>query len=227
MADDDAPAELIEFLIHPEVNGVFPAPYPAGRAIPDWLRNMPAETPDARTVKRCPPFLEAMTCGYIIPMPVDVTLTRTPNGLHVDAPKIDFPLIGTHGPQEYPGAPFAGMPLLKFIIPWIVQTPPGYSTLYVQPLNHFETQLMPLAGVVETDAYYRPVAIPTMVLLQPGTQATFRAGTPLVQVMPFERKAWRSGSGAWDHQKMSDVEAALQSNPHLYKEQYWKKKSYT
>ena len=160
-------------------------------------------------------------------MPVDVTLTRTAGGLHVDAPKIDFPLIGTHDPKEYPGAPYSGMPLLKFIIPWIVKTPPGFSTLYVQPLNHFEAQLMPLAGVVETDTYYRPVAIPTMVLLQPDTRATIRAGTPLVQLVPFERRAWRSASAAWDHQKMVDVEASLQSNPHLYKEQYWKKKSFT
>jgi hypothetical protein len=167
-----------------------------------------------------------MTCGYIIPVPVDVTLTRTATELNVDTVKTDFPLISTHAPQEFPGAPFSNMPVLKFLIPWIVKTPPGFSTLFMQPLNHLEAQLMPLAGVIETDTYYRPVAIPTMVLMAPNTQLVLRAGTPLVQVMPFERKSWRATSGAWDHQRMSDLEAALQANPHLYKEQHWKKKSF-
>ena len=224
---DDA-EQLIEFLIRPDVVGVFPEPYPASRAIPPWFRNMPAELPpDVRTVKRCPPFLEALTCGYIIPVPMDVKLTRTATGLHIDMPQVDFPLLGLHKHEEYPGAPFGPVPLLKFISPWIIKTPPGFSSLFVQPLNHFEAQIMPLAGVVETDTFYRPVALPTMVLIQPNTELLLKAGTPLAQVIPFRRESWRSTRGPWDNEKMAEVEVALQNNAHLYKETYWQKKSYT
>jgi hypothetical protein len=225
----ETPSEsLIEFLAHPEVKGVFPEPYPASRAVPQWFRNMPVTGPEeARTVKRCPPFLEALTCGYIIPLAMDVKLTRTATELKVEMPPIDYPLLGMHRHEEFPGAPFGPIPLLKFINPWIVKTPPGYSTLFVQPLNHFEAQIMPLAGLVETDVFYRPVAFPTVVLMQPNTELILKAGTPLVQAIPIKREAWRSSAGEWDPPLMVSVEQELQARPHLYKEEHWQKKSYT
>src|SRR5438552_3085754 len=67
---------LIEF--HAIGHQRFPAPYPAGRNIPDWYKDLQIEVKSTRsdeiipTIKRCPPFLEAITCGYIIPLADDV-----------------------------------------------------------------------------------------------------------------------------------------------------------
>ena len=66
---------------------VFPRPYPASQSIPEWYRRMPVETDppsEHGTLKRCPPFLEAMSFGYIIPLPADVTarLEALEGGLH-------------------------------------------------------------------------------------------------------------------------------------------------
>ena len=53
-------------------------PTPARHALPDWLRTMPrtafSEThgQDVRTVKQCPPFVDAMAHGFVIPLPCDV-----------------------------------------------------------------------------------------------------------------------------------------------------------
>ena len=222
-----ADEHLIEFLARPDVVGTFPAPYPAGRAVPQWLKDMPPGADDAvRTVKRCPPFLEAMMAGYIIPVAVDITLTRRGNELNVDMTPMDFPLLGTQHPDEFPGAPFNNTPVLKLISPWIIKTPPGYSTLFIQPLNHFHVNIMPLAGLVETDTFYRPVAFPTLVLMPPESQLILKAGTPLVQAIPVPREAWRGRSGAWDHALMTQVENELNANHHLYKEKHWQKKSY-
>src|SRR5687768_12165698 len=68
---------VIEFQIRADLKDDVPRPYPAKSAIPDWYRNMPTEaaTPGFSTVKRCPPFLDAMTAGYIIPVPTDITLS--------------------------------------------------------------------------------------------------------------------------------------------------------
>ena len=165
-------------------------------------------------------------CGYIIPIAFDLTLTRRGSELNVDMPQVDFPLLGTQQPSEFPGAPFFNTPVLKFISPWIIKTPPGYSTLFIQPLNHFQAQIMPLAGLVETDTFYRPVAFPTLVLMQPDTQLILKAGTPLVQAIPFPREAWNSRRGPWDHALMTQVENELNANSHLYKEKHWQKKTY-
>ena len=80
MADQTQPnpRPLIEF--HAGGHERFPAPYPASRNIPDWYKKLLVEvsTPDEpanRTIKRCAPFLDALSCGYIIPLTADITFT--------------------------------------------------------------------------------------------------------------------------------------------------------
>jgi hypothetical protein len=64
--------QLIEFL--GEGGKVFPRPYPARQGAPDWLKQIPPDTtaaPDNRmvgTVKKCPPFVDALGAGYFIPL---------------------------------------------------------------------------------------------------------------------------------------------------------------
>src|SRR5438045_1593547 len=126
------PPQLIEF--HSAWPEKLERPIPASRNIPDWYKNLPTEAssinepPDVLpTLKRCPPFLEAMSCGYIIPFCADAIFTTEANGnLTFQA---TAPLIETHDPAQFRGAPFASSALVKFINPWIIRTPPGYSTL--------------------------------------------------------------------------------------------------
>jgi len=48
--------------------------------LPDWFKAMPSQAFNevnylvGDTVKRCPPFIDAMTYGFIIPLPCDVTV---------------------------------------------------------------------------------------------------------------------------------------------------------
>ena len=55
-------------------------PYPARTALPDWLRTMPANAHsdihgrDIRTVKQCPPFVDAMRHGFMLVLPCDVAV---------------------------------------------------------------------------------------------------------------------------------------------------------
>jgi hypothetical protein len=41
---------------------------------------MPADFDQGATLKRCPPFLTAMTAGYIIPAPADVQFKMSADG---------------------------------------------------------------------------------------------------------------------------------------------------
>ena len=50
-----------------ELEGVLPPPVPAALGLPAWLKTMPSQAfnalngRDENTVKRCPPFVDAMT----------------------------------------------------------------------------------------------------------------------------------------------------------------------
>jgi hypothetical protein len=227
--------QLIEF--HASDPTRFPAPFPASRGVPQWLKDMPMDqprpgpTPDGSaaqpipTVKRCPPFLESMTCGYLIPLPGDVVFTREQNGiLRFQA---QGKIVDAQLPQEVRGTPMQGQLIVKFVNPWIIKTPPGYSTLFLPPLNKFDTPFQVLSGLVETDTYYRPVHFPTICLMAPGTSITLKRGTPIAQAIPIKREEWQSQAVPWDDNARKQIELAMHAERHdFYKDRFWKKKSY-
>src|SRR5262245_3776562 len=191
----------IEFSLVPKVNESeewFPRPYPASKELPEWLRSMPLEVQSpsltTRTVKSCVPFVEALTCGYIIPLAADIVLHRDKDGFFYGESQ-DYDIVHMHPANQVKGAPFENAPIVKILNPWLIRTPPGHSTLFLPPLNRLETPslpFVPLAGLVETDNFYREVNFPAMVTLQPGTRVALPKGTPLVQAIPIKREDYNS-----------------------------------
>jgi hypothetical protein len=189
----------VKFLFDPRHDGVFPRPVPSGKKIPDYFKKIPPKFdpnhPQSSTVKRCMPFLDAMTQGFIIPLWADVFVRAKDGELTIMFPRL-FPMessLERHNYQQIPDHPMASMPYgkapLKFINPWIVQTPPGYSCLFTSPLNHMETRFKILDGVVDTDEYYNNVNAP---FVWTGGDGEFNIpkGTPLIQIIPFKREVY-------------------------------------
>jgi hypothetical protein len=226
---------LIEF--HADGPERFPAPYPASRGVPQWMKELPMERPlqqqtpegartvQVPTVKQCPPFIEAMACGYIIPLAGDVTFTMDPAGsLNFTA---QGKIVDTQHPLQVQGSPFQRSLIVKFINPWVIRTPAGYSTLFVPPLNQFEMPFQVLSGVVETDTYYRPVHFPTVCLMRPGNTVTLKRGTPIAQAIPLRREEWQLQTAQWDKDARVRIETEMAADRQgFYKDKHWKKKSY-
>src|SRR5215470_12478356 len=69
---------ILTFRCPKELEGLIPPPVPAPRGLPDWVKDMPATAfsgligADDNTVKRCPPFIDAMTNGFLLPLVCDV-----------------------------------------------------------------------------------------------------------------------------------------------------------
>lgn len=68
------------------------APVPAKAYLPDWFRKLPAVDDSVTglnntglTVKRCMPFLDAMTTGWVLLLPATVRLDISEGGTRVDA----------------------------------------------------------------------------------------------------------------------------------------------
>ena len=228
---------LIEFHTDVKDPSELPAPYPATRAVPDWLKNMPMEqalgqpggagegVENVPTVKQCPPFLEAMTCGYIIPLAGDVTFTME------DAGSLRYtsqgPIVDTQHPLQVRGSPMQGAIIVKFNNPWVVRTPAGYSTLFLPALNQFRIPFEVLAGLVETDTYYRQVHFPSLCLMRPGQTVLLKRGTPIAQAIPIKREEWQSQSAGSDRPERDRVEAEMEADRrNFYKDRHWKKKGY-
>jgi hypothetical protein len=227
-AVSESDVQTIEFHAHPSLVDAAPRPYPASRAIPEWFRAMPTEHAGQDTVKRCMPFLDAMTSGYIIPLQHEVKIGLTGTQLKVEQPTQEPLAVQIFTPDKFPGAPFPpGMPALKFHSPWVVKTPPGYSTLFVAPFNRIELPLLPLSGIVDTDTFYIEVTYPALCLLQPGQEFVMPRGTPLVQAIPFKRDAWQSAVRPFDEASYRAQHETILQDHRFYRDRHWQKKSFT
>lgn len=184
----------ILFTCAPEDEGVIAPPIPAKSYMPDWFRKLPATDPEVeadknsgQTVKRCMPFLDAMTTGWIIPLVADLRLEISEDGAKVEAGwDFDRTLVSFHGRHQVAGPPMSPRPPMKFHNYWTITTPPGWSCLFVDPLNRPNGIFEIVAGVVNTDTYRSPINFRFFATGEDGLQVISK-GAPLVQVIPFRR----------------------------------------
>jgi len=185
----------IEFLCSPEDRGVIAEPVAARAVQPAWFKRLPgldrehlSATNNGLTVKRCVPFLDALSIGWLLPLAATVRLEISDEGRHVTAGwEFDREMVSGHGAHQAAGNPYEPRPLMKFHNPWTVRTPDGWSCLFVPPLNRPSELFEVLSGVVDTDVYTAPVNFPFVALAGDGVH-TIAKGTPLVQVIPFRRE---------------------------------------
>jgi hypothetical protein len=188
------PLPEVQFLCRPEDKGLIAEPVPAKSALPAWFRHLPGvdksqvtATNNGVTVKRCMPFLDALSMGWLIPVAVPVRLEISDGGQTVTAGwEFDREMVSNHGPFQIAGSPYEPHPPMKFHNYWTIHTPMGWSCLLVPPINRPNGVIEVLSGVVDTDRYRAPVNFP-FVAIAPDGVYTLKKGTPLVQVIPFRR----------------------------------------
>lgn len=174
--------------IAPELT--IPHPTPSSRMIPEWFRKMRPVTADKIvSIKRCVPVLDAMTAGYIIPIPADVEYSNRDKKFRNPA---EFEVVTSHAPSQIVGMPvtdeYDPQPW-KFSNAFHIKTPKGYSTLFVHPLNHTNLPFHAFSGVVDTDKH--PVVINFPFVIRKDFNGVIEAGTPMIQAIPFKRDDWK------------------------------------
>jgi hypothetical protein len=183
--------------------GVALPPVPAATMIPDWYKKTDSyigglKLPNGNggnnaSIKRCMPVFDAITSGYLLLLPADVYVTQKD-----DAPYYEwslFDLISFHPVEQAEFHPKSnGHSYPKFVNPWAIKTPKGYSTLFVEPM-HRELPFNVMPGVVDTDEYTAPVNI-VFTLKDPMYQGLIPKGTPIAQVIPFKRDSWSMEIGS-------------------------------
>lgn len=189
-----APPATLRFTCEPGDHGVIAPPVPSRGYMPDWFRKLPAvdeavlsATNTGLTIKRCMPFLDAMTTGWLIPLAATVRLEVSEGGTKVDAGwDFDRTMVSFHGAHQVRGNPQEGRPACKFHNFWTIHTPPGWSCLFVNPLNRPNGVFDVIAGIVDTDTYRSPIHFPFFATDEDGLHI-IEKGSPMVQVIPFRR----------------------------------------
>lgn len=227
-------------------------PEPIKLHTPDWFKKL-KHTTTKMTVKGCMPFLDTLTTGYLLKLAQDTEIKH--NVLNPETNKLDsFYKVGIninediflaksinlagHKPSIHNTFQLEGSPLVeknknlnffKFMNPWIIKTPPGYSCLFVSPLNNSDDRFSIIPGIVDTDTFPNEINFPFVINgdKYPTLETILKKGTPYVQVIPFKREKWKMKLKSKTSNEMRSGKTFYSLNMiHVYKQKFWNKKSW-
>jgi hypothetical protein len=226
-------------------------PIPCKLNIPKWYKKLEHKITN-KTIKGCMPFLDTLTTGYILKAPIDFYIKH--NSINDGERKTNFESPANLIPNEYletininfhnsqeihppqqlgNECPFnqknKNLPFHKILNPWIIKTPPGYSCLFLPPMNNTDDRFSIIPGIVDTDTFDAEINFPIIINgdKYPILETTIERGTPYVQVIPFKRDSWKmkiERKSAHDQKKSRFIQ-----NIHIlnnYKNIWWNKKSW-
>jgi len=226
-----ATEDTITFSCRKGLYGKIPEPQPASEFIPEWYKGLEFsydEDRQGRNVKWCMSFLDAMTKGWIVPVPYDVQVISEPGEQKIAMECKDPEMsIDSHSPEQLgdENNPMLPLPIIKFNTPWWVETPKGVSVLVTKPLNRHEPRFQPFSGVIDSDNKRLRINAPSL-WTDMGFEGTVEKGTPLVQVIPYTRdgtmprgKLRQMGEGEMKEEEL--IMQSVTSTGNVYRENWW------
>jgi hypothetical protein len=234
MADNNKLA--LKFRCPAELEGLLPPPVPAAQGVPDWLKSMPANAfssislRDEETVKRCPPFIDAMTSGFLIPLLCDLRVdddgitwdNEIPAGGTLEFPRSP---ISFHDSSQVSGTPLfePGRFMIKFHNLWTIEAPEGYAVLFSHPFNRFDLPFTTFSGLVNCDLYTDNWVHFPAYWHNTGFRGVVPKGTPVAQCVPVKRESWMAQKSSFTDEEVREVHAfrsELSRESGLYRRKY-------
>lgn len=219
-------------------------PKQAIRFIPKWFKDVrPFLNNDKQirliddsrinvTVKRCMPFTDSLSLGYIIYLKTDIVVQEDDKGEQIIRwrSKRD-PITQNSGcfvaaaNKDVPIPNYFTDEIYKWEHDWVIKTPKGYSTYYTHPINRMDLPFHTLTGIVDTDGYDNPVIFPFV--LEKGFTGVIKAGTPIVQFFMVKRETWRSQVIKFSDNLVEKTKRRISNSMgEYYRNNFWNKKEY-
>jgi hypothetical protein len=232
----EEPVMRVIFRCDPALADALPHPVLARSALPDWLREMPAKAHseihgrDIRTVKQCPPFVDAMAYGFMILLPCDVSVERGAFSWNWDVAKpatSGHPRapLSFHVSSQFPGAPFArdGQAAIKFNSFWTIELEPGWSLFATHPVNRDELPFRLVSGLVDSDRFHDGGINFPAIWTESDFSGVLPRGTPVAQCFAVPRVAYEFVIERFDepHQTAyAKTVAEVLAKPGVYRKQF-------
>lgn len=235
--------EEASFYTKDEYKDVFPEPIPAHKELPDWYESLNIHPKDESgnkmknltTAKGCMPLFEGMSVGWIIKLPVDIFIRKTPNGIEIDSRKdeFDFTTIKFHQEYEFGGLsniPLENTTIAQFGTPWIIDVPKGYSVWQLPLLNRWEYDVFnnfhTFSGIYDADKRFNYLNQITFASLENIDELRLKSGMPLSQFVIINRDAFINEASIKSMNKSKELKLKKDineknKNPHRYKEKLW------
>ena len=222
----------------PELEGRLPVPRLASELTPEWLARMPALEPSAllggqevRTVKQCPPFIDALRCGILFPLSADIVVKDGEFEWDWDIPALESSPVtqaplGVHLPEQVKGAPLGADParfVIKFTNYWTVGLPEGWSMLFTHPLNRMDLPFRTLSGLVDCDAYSGNFVHFPALWHDDSFEGTIPQGTPVAQGIPVRRAPIDLDRQVLDPSDLArhrEIQSAMEQSSGVYRRTY-------
>jgi hypothetical protein len=215
----------------------------AKKYVPDWYKKSPQKIKGLEnyslvphnplattsTYKKCTPFLDALTNGYIFYLSQDIEVIRKEDGSpyitwrsgHLDP-------ITWHDNNQWEGLKSPDN-CYDYVYKWenylVIKTPKKYSTLFTHPHNRFDLPFQTISGIVDTDKYDLGVNFPFF--LKENFTGIIKAGTPVAQITFFKRNHWFRSIKKYNKNFYKKAHFNFFSNiERSYKNLFWEKKEY-
>jgi hypothetical protein len=231
----------IVFRCDPALYDRLPRPVAARAALPEWLRVMPAlafselHGQDIRTVKQCPPFVDAMAHGFLITLPCDIKVRDGRFSWDWDLPPLSVDAhprspLSFHVPAQVTGTPFhdASRAVIKFNSFWTIELEIGYSLFATHPINRADLPFRLLTGMVDSDRFSDVGILFPAVWTDPRYEGVLPAGTPVAQCFPIAREALELAFEPLTppaQQRYDQTGAALLAKPGVYRRRFRARRS--
>lgn len=204
--------------------------------IPEWYKKIPRwknnkmftlENGMAPTVKQCVPFMDALSCGYIVTLPYDLYVHNNNGSPYLVWRELEFPpkwredvanenvVPAGHYSREYIWDPCVS-----------IEVPEGYSMLLTHPLNRHDLPFTTLSGIID-GGFATPPHGSFPFYIKTGFDGVIEQGTPIMQIIPFKQDIWQS------EQSKDLLKKGLSSNQQSslkftgwYKNTIWNRKDY-
>lgn len=226
----------ITFRCDPALIDLLPRPVPAKQTLPDWLRAMPPKAfselhgRDIRTVKQCPPFVDAMAHGFMLLLPCDVRVEGGRFSWDWDLPPLAVAAhprapLSFHVPAQLVGAPFhdGQASALKFNSFWTVELEPGWSLFATHPVNRDDLPFRLLTGLVDADRFSDAGINFPALWTAPDFSGVLPKGTPIAQCFAVPRAAPKLVFEAFTPERMARYDAlvgAVLATPGIYRKRF-------
>jgi len=218
------------------LESLLPRPIPAVQGLPDWFKALPAKAfnptmgKGVETVKKCPPFIDAMTYGFLIPLAMDLKVENGEFSWNFEVPQgvvseYSHSPVGFHDPSQVAGTPFFEDDrfIIKFNNFWTIEAPAGYSLLFTHPVNRTDLPFTTLTGLVDCDTFYdTPLNFPAR-WHDAAFNGVLPKGTPVAQCLPVKRESWNGRFEALSENETARIVAtrdAIARETDVYRRRY-------